>query len=61
MLGGNLDVLGHIQIAGMELTVASVIEQLQAWQLEPDPVTAVACFNDFHAAVCLTAAAALGL
>lgn len=46
---------------GLELTVASVREQLQAWQSEPHPVTAVACFNDFHAAVCLTAAADLGL
>ncbi len=46
---------------GLELTVESVKEQLQAWQSEPHPVTAVACFNDFHAAVCLTAAAELGL
>jgi len=46
---------------GMALTVAAVAEQLRAWQQEADPVTAVACFNDFHAAVCLTAAAELGL
>jgi len=46
---------------GMALTVESVVEQLRAWQAEADAVTAVACFNDFHAAVCLTAAAELGL
>jgi DNA-binding LacI/PurR family transcriptional regulator len=46
---------------GMALTVASVVEQLRAWQSEAHQVTAVACFNDFHAAVCLTAAAELGL
>jgi DNA-binding LacI/PurR family transcriptional regulator len=46
---------------GLALTAASVMEQLKTWQSEPHPVTAVACFNDFHAAVCLTAAADLGL
>ena len=46
---------------GLDLTVTSVLEQLTVWQDEADPVTAVGCFNDFHAAVCLTAAAELGL
>ena len=46
---------------GMDIALADVTEQLRAWLEEPDPVTAVACFNDFHAAVCLVAAAELGL
>ena len=45
---------------GLEVTVESVKEQLRTWQSEPHPVTAVACFNDFHAAVCLAAATDLG-
>jgi DNA-binding LacI/PurR family transcriptional regulator len=45
---------------GLQVTVESVAEQLKAWQSEPHPVTAVACFNDFHAAVCLAAATDLG-
>ncbi|HSN11622.1 MAG TPA: LacI family DNA-binding transcriptional regulator [Propionibacteriaceae bacterium] len=46
---------------GMDVSVAEVMDQLRVWLEEPDPVTAVACFNDFHAAVCLVAAAELGL
>lgn len=34
---------------------------LSDWKAQPDPVTAVACFNDLHAAACLAAAASLGL
>ncbi len=34
---------------------------LADWTSGPDPVTAVACFNDLHAAACLAAAASIGL
>jgi DNA-binding LacI/PurR family transcriptional regulator len=46
---------------GMDVSAVDVADQLRSWQEEPEPVTAVACFNDFHAAVCLAAAAELGL
>ncbi len=46
---------------GMGVFPSEVAEQLHAWVAQPRAVTAVACFNDFHAAVCLTAAAELGL
>lgn len=46
---------------GMALSVETVADQLGAWLAGPEPVTAVACFNDFHAAVCLSAAASVGV
>ncbi|HET7724777.1 MAG TPA: LacI family DNA-binding transcriptional regulator [Propionibacteriaceae bacterium] len=46
---------------GMDIALADVMDQLRTWLEEAEPVTAVACFNDFHAAVCLAAAAELGL
>ncbi len=41
--------------------VRDVASVLSDWTSRPDPVTAVACFNDLHAAACLAAAASLGL
>lgn len=46
---------------GLHLTIPAVKAQLEAWQAEPDPVTAVACFNDYHAAALLVAAVELGI
>jgi len=46
---------------GTAVDPQDVATQLTAWTDGDDPVTAVACFNDFHAAVCLTAAQQVGL
>jgi DNA-binding LacI/PurR family transcriptional regulator len=46
---------------GTALDAGAVAGQLSAWRSGPDPITAVACFNDLHAAACLAAAADLGL
>jgi len=46
---------------GTTFDVAAVAAVLAAWRSAPQPVTAVACFNDLHAAACLAAAATLGL
>lgn len=46
---------------GMSLTHDTVAAQLTEWLAGPEPITAVACFNDFHAAVCLSAAASIGI
>jgi DNA-binding LacI/PurR family transcriptional regulator len=46
---------------GLAVSPDEVERQLAEWTNDPDPVTAVACFNDFHAAVCLTAAQQAGL
>jgi DNA-binding LacI/PurR family transcriptional regulator len=42
-------------------TVAEVATVLARWRALPTPITAVACFNDLHAAACLAAAASIGL
>jgi DNA-binding LacI/PurR family transcriptional regulator len=41
--------------------VADLATVLSGWTSQPDPVTAVACFNDLHAAACLAAASSRGL
>jgi DNA-binding LacI/PurR family transcriptional regulator len=46
---------------GLSVTADDVAQHLSAWTSDDDPVTAVACFNDFHAAVCLAAAQQVGL
>lgn len=42
-------------------TVADVVEVLKAWREGPEPVTGIAAYNDHVAALCLRAAAELGL
>lgn len=44
-----------------DLTVEAVAEVLARWRSGPDPVTAVACYNDLFATAALAAAATLGL
>ncbi len=44
---------------GLAVDVAAVAGQLTRWLNGRDPVTAVACFNDLHAAACLAAASDL--
>lgn len=46
---------------GVSVSLDDVARVLKEWTDDPDPVTAVACFNDFHAAVCLAAAQQIGL
>ena len=46
---------------GLSVRPSDVAAQLTAWTTDDDPVTAVACFNDLHAGVCLTAAQQVGL
>lgn len=46
---------------GVHLSIAEVKAQLELWQADPHPVTAVACFNDYHAAALLVAAMELGI
>lgn len=48
-------------LPGGTALIEAAAAQLSAWLSGPEPVTAVACFNDFHAAVCLSAAASLGI
>lgn len=47
--------------SGAALTVAAVTEVLQQWRRGPDPVTAVACYNDYLAAAALAAAGTMKL
>lgn len=47
--------------SGARLTVEAVVEVLRRWRAGPDPVTAVACYNDHYAAAALAAAATAGL
>ncbi|MDA8440416.1 MAG: LacI family DNA-binding transcriptional regulator [Propionibacterium sp.] len=44
---------------GLTVDVAAVARQLVGWLDGRDPVTAVSCFNDLHAAACLAAASDL--
>lgn len=46
---------------GLAASAADVAELLSAWTTGDAPVTAVACFNDVHAAMCLAAAQQVGL
>lgn len=41
--------------------VTELADVLTEWTSRPDRLTAVACFNDLHAAACLAAAASIGL
>ena len=46
---------------GLAVAWEQVAVHLRAWTDRDDPVTAIACFNDYHAAVCLQAAQQVGL
>jgi len=46
---------------GLSVAADDVAELLRTWTAGERPVTAVACFNDVHAAVCLAAAQRVGL
>jgi DNA-binding LacI/PurR family transcriptional regulator len=43
------------------LTLDAVVQVLARWRSGPDPVTGVACYNDYVASAALAAAGALGL
>lgn len=59
-LGLDLPVVAELA-APPGLPVDDLSAVLQAWTSRPDPVTAVACYNDDYAAACLAAAARAGL
>lgn len=46
---------------GLAVSVPAIATLLDGWLSGPEPVTAVACFNDVHAAACLAAAADKGI
>ncbi|MGC3992589.1 MAG: LacI family DNA-binding transcriptional regulator [Propionicimonas sp.] len=48
-------------LGGLAASVPAVADVLAGWLTGPEPVTAVACFNDVHAAACVAAADGLGV